>query len=158
MTPKFFFALLSIPVFSSLLHAADTEAESAKLSRWALDLPDAQPSATPNSELRAARDAARAEPARLIRRDGGTEVWARELGDGTQVVALINREGRKPELDLSKAAFASSVVTMKSGPVKINIPLNGARKLYLSADNSGDGDSGDHADWLEPRLTGPTEK
>ena len=154
MASRFFLQLFAIPALASTLHAADPVAETAKLSRWALHLPDAQASATTNAELQAARDAAHAEPARLIGRDGGTEVWARELGDGSQLVALFNNQGRKPELDHSKAAFASAVVTQKSGPVNIDIPLNGARKLYLTAENAGDGDSGDHADWLEPHLIG----
>ncbi len=157
MNPRILLSVLALSV--PVLHAADAappEAESAKLSAWALHLPDAQPATTPGAEFKALRDTKDAEPARLINRIEGFEIQARELGDGSQLVGLFNREGRKPELDLSHAAFASPVVTQKSGPVDIDIPLNGARKLYLSANDGGDGNSGDHADWIAPHLTGPS--
>ncbi len=39
--------------------------------------------------------------------------------------------------------------------VPIDLPLDGARSLFLVVDDGGDGYSCDWADWIEPRLIGP---
>lgn len=161
MKPTRLFPLLALCPLLPALHAetAAPELESARLARRALSLAgEAQPASPSNDGLRAAGLAEAAEPARLIAKIDGLEILARELKDGSQIVAVFNKEGRKPKLDESKAAFSGPVLSHKTPGrgMDIDIPLNGSRKLYLAAHSGGDGDSGDHADWVEPRLTGPS--
>src|SRR5690606_30724670 len=56
----------------------------------------------------------------------------------------------------AKPAFQSKVITAETPAhaVEINVPLNGARQLYLVASDGGNGYACDWADWCEPRLVG----
>ena len=51
--------------------------------------------------------------------------------------------------------FASDVITKAKPAVKINIDIRGAKELYLVVTDAGNGQSCDHADWLDPQLIGP---
>jgi hypothetical protein len=80
------------------------------------------------------------------------EMWSKDLADGSKAVALFNR-GELADLDSSFAIYKSPLLTRQSpGPVAIDVPLGGAKKLYLVVDDGGDGYDCDHADWLEPKL------
>ena len=61
------------------------------------------------------------------------------------------------ELDESRAVYKSPLVTRKTPgqSVAIEVDITGAKKLYLVVDDGGDGYFCDHADWIEPELTGP---
>ena len=56
----------------------------------------------------------------------------------------------------AKPAFQSKVITAETPAhaVEIDVPLNGARQLYLVASDGGNGYACDWADWCEPRLVG----
>lgn len=96
-------------------------------------------------------------PLRLVSRTGGLEVHSRELRAGAMLVALVNRSGTAPRLDESKAIHTGPVITRKTpGHAEdIDVPIKGARKLWLAVTDGGDGESGDHADWADPVLSGP---
>ena len=55
--------------------------------------------------------------------------------------------------DVPKAVYASPVMTSDSTPrlISVNVPLDGARELYLLVSDEGDRNC-DWADWIEPRL------
>lgn len=48
--------------------------------------------------------------------------------------------------------FASPPITRESPSVEIDVALNGSRELYLVISDAGDGNSCDHADWIDPVL------
>lgn len=155
-----FYAVLAalVGISSGTAETAMKPSPAAQVSDWVLKLSDSQPSGAISAELTALRGKDNGDAARMITQVEGLEVWARELGDGSQVVGLFNREGRKPQLDLDAAAYRSPVVTRNTpgGLVEIDVRVQGAKKLYLAVDDAGDGNSGDHADWIEPRLVGPS--
>ena len=53
------------------------------------------------------------------------------------------------------ARFASIHATKPNPVVEIDVDITGAKELYLVVSEAGNGNSCDHADWLEPRLIGP---
>ncbi|MEZ6126171.1 MAG: family 16 glycoside hydrolase [Planctomycetaceae bacterium] len=57
-----------------------------------------------------------------------------------------------------KPLFSSPVVTKETagGLVEIKADITGSKKLYLVVNDGGNGFGCDWADWVEPRLTGPT--
>ena len=71
-------------------------------------------------------------------------------------VALFN--AREFGLDPARAAFKSDLVTRQTPgqAVDIDADIAGAQRLWLVVDDGGDGFDCDHADWLEPRVLGPT--
>lgn len=100
---------------------------------------------------------AAAGPLRLVSRTDGLEVFSRELRDGALLVALVNRSGATPPLAEDKARYAGPVVSPATPgrSVRIETGIEGAKKLWLVVTDAGDGNSGDHADWAEPVLSGP---
>lgn len=149
---------LPLALLPLLIAPAAAHAEPTNVGDRAFALPgESDPAFVLRSGLRGAGSLEASGPARLIARIEGLEIRARELADGSQIVGLFNLEGRKPTLDETKAAYTSPVLSHKTPGrgADIDVPLNGSRKLYLAANDAGDGNSGDHADWIEPRLTGP---
>jgi hypothetical protein len=61
------------------------------------------------------------------------------------------------ELTAEGAAWSSPLVTRETPghAVPVDVDITGARQLYLAVSTGGDGFVCDHADWAEPRLTGP---
>ncbi|MBI1374485.1 MAG: c-type cytochrome [Phycisphaera sp.] len=55
----------------------------------------------------------------------------------------------------NKPLFTSSVIKGKA-TTDIDVDIAGAGKLYLVVDDAGDGINSDWADWVEPRLVGPS--
>ena len=49
----------------------------------------------------------------------------------------------------------SSTRDTPGNAVDIDLDITGAKKLWLVVDDGGDGNGYDHADWLNPRLSGP---
>ncbi|HEX5218338.1 MAG TPA: NPCBM/NEW2 domain-containing protein [Verrucomicrobiae bacterium] len=96
----------------------------------------------------------------LYHRDG-LVAWIGDVaGSKDKYVALFNAPAA-PKPAGEKALFTSPLVTRATPgqSVKVDVDVTGAQKLFLVI-TDGDGDGfGDHADWLEPRLTvGGTEK
>mgnify|MGYP001054466645 CR=1 FL=1 len=75
----------------------------------------------------------------------------------TLVAAILGLPGMQPAAVAEpKPAFRSPVITAATPghAVEIDVPLNGARQLYLVATDGGNGYSCDWADWANPRLIG----
>ncbi|MCH7703187.1 MAG: NPCBM/NEW2 domain-containing protein, partial [Planctomycetes bacterium] len=64
-------------------------------------------------------------------------------GNGSAIVS-VDLDGRE--------VFKSSVVTGTSDAIVLQIPLDGAKRLTLRADPTGDGDKYDHVDWASARF------
>ncbi len=81
--------------------------------------------------------------------------WVADVPDSIdKYLALFNAGGG--ELDVNHAKFRSPIVNRNTPgqSVDIDVDITGAEKLFLVVTDGGDGNSWDHADWLEPRLVG----
>jgi alpha-galactosidase len=90
----------------------------------------------------------------LYHRDG-LVAWGADVPNSKdKYVALFNAPAA-PKPAEEKAVFASPLVTRTTPgqSVNVDVDVTGAQKLFLVI-TDGDGDNfGDHADWVEPRLT-----
>ena len=93
---------------------------------------------------------------RPLLNDGERIIWAAD-GPSSHIkyAALFFTDSQKPILE-SKALWSSQRITYKPGeqstPVQVRIA--GAEKLYLVVTDGNDGSHWDHANWIEPKLTG----
>lgn len=88
--------------------------------------------------------------------DGERIAWvADDPGTQNKYVALFYTPDQKPILE-ENALSSTHLVTYKSGEQAATIKANidGAKKLYLVVTDGGNGNNWDHADWIEPTLTG----
>ncbi len=93
---------------------------------------------------------------RLLFDRGDRIAWiADEAGTGKKYVAVFYDADRKPILD-SEAVWNSGLLTYRQGEqtAAVKVKIGDARKLYLVVTDGGDGNNWDHADWIDPRLTG----
>ncbi len=96
---------------------------------------------------------------RQLARTNDLVVWTAEApGSPDRFVAFFNVPEREVPFDPAKALFTSPVLRAYGGPqtVSIRAPIDGAKTLYLVVDDAGDGNSFDHAAWIEPKLVGPS--
>jgi alpha-galactosidase len=93
---------------------------------------------------------------RLLFNDGERIGWiADDSKTGNKYVALFYTSDQKPILE-NNALYNSNLITYKAGEQseKIKVNIDGAKKLYLVVTDGGNGNNWDHADWIEPKLTG----
>ena len=91
---------------------------------------------------------------RPLYNDADKAAWTADGLDGsTKYLALFNKADQRPAVE-EKAIWKSGPVSRETpGQSKpIDIPLSGARKLYLAVLNGGDNTDWDHADWINPVL------
>ena len=96
---------------------------------------------------------------KLLFNDGERIAWiADDVQSGDKYVALFFTTDQKPIYEDS-ALWSSKLVTYKIGEQsdKVTVSIKGAKKLYLVVTDGGDGNNWDHADWIEPKLTGKNE-
>jgi alpha-galactosidase len=74
---------------------------------------------------------------------------------GDKYLALFNAQDREQILE-SKAIWKSNLLTrlLNEQSVDVNIAIPNAHKLFLVVSDGGDGNAWDHADWIEPKITG----
>lgn len=93
---------------------------------------------------------------RLLFNDGEKIAWtADDPESGDKYVALFYSSDQKPVLE-DKALYSSRLLTTRPGEQTAEMAVNitGANKLYLVITDGGNGAHWDHADWIEPQLTG----
>jgi hypothetical protein len=80
---------------------------------------------------------------------------ADDLNSSAKYVALFYTSDQKPIVE-NKALWNSRLITSRSGDqsAEADIGITGVNKLYLVVTDGGDGNNWDHADWIEPKLTG----
>ena len=91
---------------------------------------------------------------RQIFRANGIVVWAAEIPRSKdRYLAVFNT---RDSLDLSRAAFKSSIVTTNTPTqsVAVEVDVEGATKLYLLVTDGSENLWFNKAVWIEPRLTG----
>lgn len=78
---------------------------------------------------------------------------------GDKYLALFNAQDQVAIIE-DKASWKSTLVTCKNKEQveSVNIDISNSRKLFLCVSDGGDGTAWDHADWIEPILTGPKGK
>lgn len=92
---------------------------------------------------------------RLLLDDEEKIVWlADDVGASDKYLALFWVDRRPIQED--KARWSSKLLTYKPGEQSTEVIVNigRAKKLYLVVTDGGNGIDWDHADWIEPRLTG----
>jgi alpha-galactosidase len=143
--------------------------ELTLLSFWCLlpsplmvgaNLPDNDPwtlALLTNPEVLAVNQDSLGAAARQMMAANGIEVWVKPLHDGSHAVGIFNR-GQSEDFDESRALYRSPLITRQTpaNSVDIDLDVTGAKKLWLVVDDGGDGNGYDHADWLNPRLSGPS--
>jgi hypothetical protein len=83
-------------------------------------------------------------------------VWTAEVPNTSdRYVALFNAQGSAIPYDLTRALYRSPVIRKDGEVANISVSVKGARKLALVVTDGGDNIFFDHADWIEPVLTGP---
>jgi hypothetical protein len=93
---------------------------------------------------------------RQLFNDGESIIWgADDARTRDKYAALFYVSDHKPILE-KNALYSSGLITHRAGErsAKMTINLNGAKKIYLVVTDGGNGNSWDHADWIEPTLTG----
>jgi alpha-galactosidase len=93
---------------------------------------------------------------RLLFDDGEKIAWLADDGKSNdKFVALFFAPREKPVLQ-DKALWSSTLLTYKAGEqsARVTVSIKGRKKLYLVVTDGGDGSNWDHADWIEPKLTG----
>ena len=93
---------------------------------------------------------------KLLFDEGKKIAWtADDLNSNAKYVALFYTSGQEPIVE-SKALWRSRLITSRAGEqsAEAAVDIAGAKKLYLVVTDGGDGSNWDHADWIEPKLTG----
>lgn len=67
-----------------------------------------------------------------------------ESSDNASVIFSVLGDG--------KTLYRSQIIKKWNWPIHIEIPIKGIQKLSLIVTDAEDGNNGDHADWLNPRL------
>ena len=112
-----------------------------------------------NPEVLAVNQDALGSAARQMAATNGIEIWVKPLQDGSHAVGIFNR-GQFADFDESNAIYKSPLITRDTQETQwiLTSILPMRRKLWLVVDDGGDGNGYDHADWISPRLSGPTAK
>jgi alpha-galactosidase len=95
---------------------------------------------------------------RQVSRNNDLIVWAADIpGSRDRYVGLFNAQSNDDPFDLSKADYSSHRLRgePKKEVIDIKVPIHNARRLVLAIGDGGDGNSYDHAAWIEPAVTGP---
>jgi hypothetical protein len=87
----------------------------------------------------------------------GNVAWIADVPNSKDKYLGVFNTHDADAFDEARAAFKSMVINRETPGrgVAIDVDITGAKKLYLCVDNGGDNFNADHADWVEPRLTGP---
>lgn len=94
---------------------------------------------------------------RLLLNNGSTRIWLANDTESSDVFAALFYNSDQQKMDESLAIYSSDTLVRMPGKQSTSMKVNiaGAKKLYLVVSNGGDGNDWDHADWIEPKLTGP---
>ena len=93
-------------------------------------------------------------------RNNDLVAWtADDTKTGDKYLAVFNAQDPEPIIE-SKALWKSKLVTYKQGEQigDVNVDISNAKKLYLYISDGSDRNNWDHADWIEPVLTGSKGK
>lgn len=94
---------------------------------------------------------------RLLSSNGPKKIWIAEDSKSDDIYAALFYDSGEPEIQVADAVFSTPLITYKEGEqsTHVNVDLGNSNKLYLVVTNGGDNNAWDHADWIEPKLSGP---
>ncbi len=92
---------------------------------------------------------------RLLFDDGERLAWIADDAESSDKYVAAFYVDRKP-IAVEKARWNSRLLTYRNGEQSdtVRVSIGGAQKLYLVVTPGEDNKEWDHADWIEPRLTG----
>ncbi|GAB3869383.1 hypothetical protein GCM10028824_16260 [Hymenobacter segetis] len=91
---------------------------------------------------------------RQLFRGGDLVAWtADDPTTGDKFLALFNAQDQELA-PASEAVWASGLINRQTPGNAADVDITGATKLYLNVRDGGDGTAWDHADWLNPTLSG----
>ncbi|HTY37504.1 MAG TPA: NPCBM/NEW2 domain-containing protein [Bacteroidota bacterium] len=92
---------------------------------------------------------------RLLFDDPETIAWRADDPVSNDKYVALFYVNRKPILE-DKALWSSKLLTCRTGEQSANVKVHigNARKIYLVVTDGGNGTHWDHADWIEPTLSG----
>jgi len=92
----------------------------------------------------------------LFRKNDLIAWTADDTKSGDKYLAVFNAQDNDP-VDENNAVWKSNIVSLsnKQQSTTVDADITGAKKLYLYVNDGGNGNDWDHADWLNPTLTGP---
>ena len=92
---------------------------------------------------------------RLLFDDGEKLAWVADDAETGDTYVAVFYVDRKP-IVVQKARWNSRLLTYRTGERSdtVRVDIGGAKKLYLVVTPGEDDKEWDHADWIEPRLTG----
>lgn len=93
---------------------------------------------------------------RLLSDDGNRIIWLADDPKTGDVYAAFFCSTDRTKIEESRAIYSSKLITYKAGEqsTEIKVSLKGSKKLYLVVSDGGDGTNWDHANWIEPKLSG----
>ena len=93
---------------------------------------------------------------RLYSDDGNRTIWLADDPETGDVFAALFCSSDKIKIEESRAIYSSKLLTYKPGEqsTEMKVNIKGSKKLYLVVSDGGDDFNWDHADWIEPKLTG----
>jgi hypothetical protein len=93
---------------------------------------------------------------RLLSDDGNRTIWLADDPKSGDVFAALFCSTDRTKIEESRTLYSSKLLTYMPGEqsTEIKVDLKGAKKLYLVVSDGGDGFNWDHANWIEPKLTG----
>ena len=92
----------------------------------------------------------------LFRQNDLVAWTADDTKSSDKYLAVFNAQDNDP-VDENKSVWKSNIIsaTNKQQSTNVSVDITGAKKLYLYVNDGGNGNGWDHADWIEPTLTGP---
>ncbi len=93
---------------------------------------------------------------RLLSDEGNKIIWVANDTKSDDMFAAMFCITDKPDIDESLAIYTSDLITYKPGEqsTKIKVDIKGSKKLYMVVTDGGDGQHWDHANWIEPKISG----
>jgi hypothetical protein len=92
---------------------------------------------------------------KLLFDDGERIAWTADDSETNDKYVALFYVNRKPILE-DKALWSSKLLTYRTGEqsADVKVHIGNARKIYLVVTDGEDGTHWDHADWIEPTLSG----
>jgi alpha-galactosidase len=93
---------------------------------------------------------------KLLIKDENKIIWtADDLDSMDKYIAVFYPSGQKPIIE-NKALWNSKLITYRKGEQseKVKVNIKGSKKLFLVVTDGKDDNNWDHADWIDPKLTG----
>ncbi len=93
---------------------------------------------------------------RLLVNTSDTKIWIADDSNSDDKYAAMFFVSDQQPIDESLALYSSELITYKQGEqsTDIKVQFGDSKKLFLVVSDGGDGSHWDHADWVEPVISG----